>query len=94
MSKKFVENYRKRWNGKNPDALAACAYDSAIVLVDAIKRAGTTDGPKVRDALATTKDFKAVTGNITINAQRDATKSAVILQVKDGKFKYLETVSP
>ena len=94
MSKQFVENYRKRWNGKNPDALAACAYDSAIVLVDAIKRAGTTDGLKVRDALAATKDFKAVTGNITINAQRDATKSAVILQVKDGKFKYLETVSP
>ena len=94
VSKRFVENYRKRWNGKNPDALAACGYDSAIVLVDAIKRAGTTDGTKVRDALAATKDFKAVTGNITINAQRDATKAAVILQVKDGKFKYLETVEP
>jgi branched-chain amino acid transport system substrate-binding protein len=64
------------------------------VLVDAIKRAGTTDGPKVRDALAATKDFKAVTGTITINAQRDASKAAVILQVKDGKFKYLETVEP
>jgi len=94
MSKQFVENYRKRWNGKSPDALAACAYDSAIVLVDAIKRAGTTEGPKVRDALAATKDFKAVTGKITINEQRDASKAAVILQVKDGKFKYLETVEP
>ncbi len=94
VSKQFVENYRKRWNGKNPDALAACGYDSALVLADAIKRAGTTDGAKVRDALAATKDFKAVTGNITINEQRDATKAAVILQVKDGKFKYLETVSP
>ncbi len=94
LSKRFVENYRKRWNGKNPDALAACGYDSAIVLVDAIKRAGTTDGTKVRDALAATKDFNAVTGNITINAQRDASKAAVILQVKDGKFKYLETVAP
>lgn len=51
-------------------------------------------GQKVREALAATKDFNAVTGNITINEQRDATKSAVILQVKDGKFKYLETVSP
>ena len=94
VSKKFVENYRKRWNGKNPDALAACGYDSALVLADAIKRAGATDGAKIRDALAATKDFNAVTGNITINEQRDATKSAVILQVKDGKFKYLETVSP
>jgi len=63
-------------------------------LVDAIKRAGTTDGDKVRAALAATKDFQAVTGSITINDQRDATKAAVILQVKDGKFKYLETVAP
>lgn len=93
-SKKFVENYRKRWNGKTPDALAACGYDSAIVLVDAMKRAGSTDGTKVRDALAATKDFDAVTGRITLSAQRDAIKSAVILQVKGGKFAYLETVSP
>lgn len=94
LSKKFVENYKKRWNGKLPDALAACGYDSAIVLADAIKRAGSAEGPKVREALAATKDFDAVTGRITINAQRDATKSAVILQVKGGKFAYLETVTP
>ena len=93
-SKKFVENYKKRWNGKVPDALAACGYDSALVLVDAMKRAGSTEGPKVRDALAVTKDFEAVTGRITLSPQRDAIKSAVILQVKGGKFAYLETVSP
>jgi branched-chain amino acid transport system substrate-binding protein len=93
-SKKFVENYKKRWNGKVPDALAACGYDSAIVLVDAMKRAGSVEGAKVRDALAQTKDFDAVTGRITLSPQRDAIKSAVILQVKGGKFAYLETVSP
>ncbi len=93
-SKQFVANYKKRWNGKTPDALAACGYDSAIVLVDAIKRAGSVDGPKVRDALATTRDFDAVTGRITLSEGRDAIKSAVILQVKGGKFAYLETVSP
>jgi branched-chain amino acid transport system substrate-binding protein len=48
----------------------------------------------VRDALAATKDFDAVTGKITINKQRDADKAAVILQVKDGKFKYIETIAP
>ena len=94
LSKKFVENYKKRWKGKTPDALAACGYDSALVLADAIKRAGSIDGQKVRDALAATKDIQAVTGKISINENRDATKSAVILQVKDGKYKYLETVEP
>lgn len=94
LGRKFVEHYRKRWNGKSPDALAACGYDSAFVLADAIKRAGSTEGQKIRDALAATKNFSAVTGAITINERRDATKSAVILQVKDGKYKYLETVAP
>jgi len=94
LSKKFVENYKKRWKGKTPDALAACGYDSALVLADAIKRAGSTDGQKLRDALAATKEIQAVTGKISINENRDATKSAVILQVKDGKYKYLETVEP
>ena len=94
LSKHFVEAYKKRWNGKTPDALAACGYDSALVLADALKRAGTTDGPKLRDAIASTKDFQAVTGKITINESRDATKSAVILEVEGGKFKYLETVEP
>lgn len=93
-SKRFFENYRKRWNGKMPDALAACAYDSAGVLADAMKRANSTDGQKVRDALAATKDFQGATGIITMNEKRDATKAAVILQVKDGKYKYLETVAP
>jgi branched-chain amino acid transport system substrate-binding protein len=93
-SKKFVENYRKRWKGKTPDALAACGYDSAIVLADAMKRANSAEGMKVRDAIAATKDFDAVTGRISIDAQRDATKSAVILQVKGGKFAYMETVAP
>ena len=94
ISRRFVASYKKRFNGKMPDALAACGYDSALVLLDAIKRAGSTDGAKIRDALAATKDMEAVTGRITINAQRDAIKSAVILQVKDGKFKFLETVQP
>jgi branched-chain amino acid transport system substrate-binding protein len=94
LGKKFVENYKKRWNGKTPDALAACGYDSALVLADAIKRAGTTEGTKLRDAIAATKNFPAVTGTITINEKRDATKSAVILKIAGGKYEYLETVEP
>jgi branched-chain amino acid transport system substrate-binding protein len=93
-SKKFVANYSKKFNGKLPDAMAALGYDSAVILADAMKRAGSTDGQKVRDALAATKDFDGVTGKTTINAQRDATKSAVILQVKGGQFHYVETVNP
>ena len=57
-------------------------------------RAGSTDGAKIRDALAQTKDFPGVTGKITIDADHNAVKPAVILKIENGKFVYVETVSP
>ncbi|MGV3754194.1 MAG: ABC transporter substrate-binding protein [Verrucomicrobiota bacterium] len=94
LSKKFLDNYKKRFNGKVPDALAANGYDSMMMLADGIKRAGGTDGAKLRDALAATKDLSLVTGVLTINKQRDADKSAVILQIKNGGYKFLESIQP
>ncbi len=89
----FVKNFQAKFN-QNPDAMAALGYDSARFLADAIRRAGSTDPAKLRDALASTKDFGGVTGSITINAQRNATKSADILVIKGGKFKFMQTVAP
>ena len=89
----FVKNFKAKFN-ETPDAMAALGYDSAMILADAMKRTGTTDGTKIRDALAATKDYHAVSGNITIDANRNASKSAVILEIKNGAFKYIETVSP
>jgi branched-chain amino acid transport system substrate-binding protein len=89
----FVKNFKAKFN-ETPDAMAALGYDSALVLADAIKRAGGTDGPKLRDAIAATKDFVGVTGKTTIDEHRDAKKGAVIITVKDGNFKYLKTVNP
>ena len=89
----FVKKYKAKY-GVVPDAMAALGYDSAMILADAMKRAGTTDGPKLRDAIAATKDFKAVTGSITLDDHRNATKAAVILKIEDGKFKFDQTVAP
>ncbi len=91
---KFVQGYRAKNNGETPDAMAALGYDSAMVLADAIKRAGTTESAKLRDAIAATKDYEGLTGKTTLDAHRNATKSAVIITVKDGKFKYVETIAP
>ncbi len=89
----FVKAYKAKYN-ETPDAMAALGYDSAMLLADAIKRAGTTDAVKVRAALAATKDFHGVTGDITMDANRNASKPAVILTIKDGAFKYVETIAP
>ncbi len=91
----FVEAYRERWGaGFAPDSNASLGYDSVLVLADAIRRAGSTERAAIRDALAATKDFEAVTGTITMDPKRDASKSAVIITVKDGRFQYVETINP
>jgi branched-chain amino acid transport system substrate-binding protein len=90
----FVKQYQARFDGETPDAMAALGYDSAMILADAIKRAGSTDGAKIRAALAATRDFPGITGRTTIDAQRNATKSAVIITVKNGQFEFVQTVEP
>jgi branched-chain amino acid transport system substrate-binding protein len=94
LVQKFVAAFRARFGGETPDAMAALGYDSVMVLADAIRRAGSTDGPKLRDALAATKDFPGASGATTLDAQRNASKAAVIMTVKDGRFQYVETIAP
>lgn len=89
----FVKKFKAKYN-EVPDAMAALGYDSAKVLVDAMKRAGTTDSQKLRDAIAATKEFQGVTGKTQIDDKRNASKPAVIVTIKNGQFKYVETIAP
>lgn len=91
--KTFVEAYKKEYN-QIPDAFAALGYDAMYVMVDAIKRANSAEPAKIREALAATKEFLAVTGKTAINENHDAVKAAVILEMKDGKQVYRATVNP
>ena len=90
---KFVADYKARF-ADAPDALAALGYDSAMILFDAIRRANSTEPARIRDAIAQTKDYAGVTGAITLDANRNAVKPAVVLKVQDGKFPFIETVNP
>lgn len=90
---KFVAAYKAR-NGIVPDALAALGYDAMKVLADAIQRAGTTEGPQLKDAIAATKDFAGVTGTISLDKDRNAVKPAVVLKLQDRRYIYVETIYP
>jgi branched-chain amino acid transport system substrate-binding protein len=92
-SKAFVDAYVKAYNQK-PDAPAVLGYDGARLIADAISRAGGTDAAKVAKAIAETKNYKAVTGDTSLNETHDAVKSAVIIEFKDGKQAYRATVKP
>ena len=91
--RQFVVDYKARY-ATLPDSLAALGYDAMGVLAEALRRSGTTDGPALRDAVAQTRDFKGVTGIITLDSDRNATKPAVILRLQNGKFVYNGTVQP
>ena len=91
---KFTKEYRQRYGNLMPDAHAALAYDALKFFAEALVRANTMDGPKVRQALAETKDFAGVTGIISMDRERNAVKPAVILKLEDGRYVYQETIQP
>jgi branched-chain amino acid transport system substrate-binding protein len=89
----FVKKYKEKW-GDVPDGLAATGYDAANVAMDAMTRAPEITGPALKDAIAATKDYPGVTGIISIDADHNAVKSAVVLEIKGGTARYVSTVKP
>jgi branched-chain amino acid transport system substrate-binding protein len=89
----FVQKYKQKYNVV-PDAFAALGYDAMKLLADAINRAGSPDPEKIRAAIQDTENFPGVSGKITIGKDRNAQKSAVIITIKDGAYKYAETIEP
>jgi branched-chain amino acid transport system substrate-binding protein len=90
---KFKESYNAEYK-KDPNAFNALGYDMAYFLVDALKRAGEANSEKVKEALATTKDFSGITGTLSVDENHNAVKSITILEVKDGEPTFLTKVEP
>ncbi len=91
--KQFLKKFKEAY-GHEPDSMAALGYDAANLLFDAMTRAGSTDGKALAAAINSTKDFKAVTGTITIDEHRNAKKSAVIQRLKNGEYSLFTRVEP
>lgn len=90
-SKTFVKKYSERFRHE-PSSMAATGYDAALLLADAIGRAKADTPEAIRDAIAETKEFQGATGAITINAERNADKPIVIVQIKNKKFTYFDVI--
>jgi branched-chain amino acid transport system substrate-binding protein len=89
----FIKKYRDKY-GETPDGLAALGYDAARILFAAMRQAKTLGGDDIAAQLAATKDFDGVTGKISIDANRNAVKPAVMLEMKDGAPTYVSTIEP
>ncbi len=89
----FIQKFKSKY-GSMPDAMAVLGYDAAQILFDSIRRAGSEDPTKIRDAIATTKDLSGVSGLISIDKNRNAQKRLVILKIENGVFKFYSAVKP
>ncbi len=91
--KDFVAKYKAKY-GEVPDALATLGYDTMGVLAAALKSSKSLSGEDIRDSIAATRNFFGVTGSISLDANRDAVKPAVVLEIEGGKSSYVSTVNP
>jgi branched-chain amino acid transport system substrate-binding protein len=91
----FVKAYTEEYGRAPENAFAALGYDTLNLIADAIKRAGSTDPKAIRDALAATQGFNAVTGQITYTeGKRKPDKSVTIIKVQDGKYSFVKEIKP
>jgi branched-chain amino acid transport system substrate-binding protein len=86
-SQAFVKTFKEKYNHA-PGSLSAQGYDSAKLLFDAMGRATDLTSESIKTALAATKDFQGATGTLTIDAQHNANKPIVVVQIKEKNFTY------
>ncbi len=89
----FINKFKAKYN-ETPDGLAALGYDAARILAEAIKVSNEASSAKIRDALAKIKDFPGVTGKITLDSNRNAVKSAVVVKVDGKNNRFVTTITP
>lgn len=93
QNKEFVKAYKAKY-GQLPTSLSALGYDAALLLIDAIRRAGNADPEQIRIALAKTSGFMGVTGRIRFDQNRNPIKSAVIVELVNGAPQFKDEVDP
>ena len=94
VAAKFTANWRQAHPKADPNVNAALGYDTYMMVLDAIRRAGKAEPEAITQALAATKGFAGATGMTTINATHDAEKPVGIVMIKDGKKQYVATIEP
>ena len=93
INKNFVAAYEKAY-GQKPDVFAALSYDSALLVAEAIKNAGSTEPAKISEAMAKINGFSGVSGIVTFDDKHNPVKSAVILEYKDGAQSLKTKINP
>ncbi|MDD2670485.1 MULTISPECIES: ABC transporter substrate-binding protein [Zoogloea] len=84
----YDKAYKERYK-QDVSTFGGYAYDGLMLAVDAIKRAGSTDKAKVRDAIEATKGYVGSSGKVTMSATDHMgldLSSFRMLEVKNGDW--------
>ena len=92
-AKEFSDKYNEKF-GKAPNSFNALGYDTVYLLKDAIERADSTDGTKIKEALEATDGLELVTGSYSVDENHHPVKSATILEFVDGAQVFNTKVNP
>lgn len=79
---------------READAFAALGGDCYFLLLEAITRAQSLEGPKIRQALAQINNYPGISGQISFQGKNDPRKEVIILQVRQGRFAFVERIMP
>jgi len=90
---KFNEAFKAKYN-KEPNAFEALGYDLGYFLADAIKRAGSADPEKIKEAMEATTDFEGITGKLSVDENHNSVKSITVIELKDGVQTFNEKIEP
>lgn len=91
----FLDAFAKKYGEDTLAAgVTALGFDAYLLAIETIEKAGSVDGPTLRDTLAQTKDFEGATGFVTLDENGDAVKPAVIKTIQGGQFVYKSFVEP
>ncbi|MCF8070426.1 MAG: ABC transporter substrate-binding protein [Desulfobacterales bacterium] len=83
--KTFVSAYQDQY-GSAPTAYAANAYDTIMLIADAIKKQDSVDADKIKEFLYQVKDYHGVSGKISFDSYGEVTKPVMLKQVKGHGF--------
>lgn len=83
-AQRFAEAFRTKYEGAEPVYLHAFGHDAAMLIIDAIRRAETTSGVAVRDALAATSGLEGATGKLAIGADHVVVTDGLVVELVNG----------
>ncbi len=88
----FLRDYRAAYK-MEADMVGASSYDALRIIVDGLRRAGTTEAARLRDAIAATRNFNGVTGVLSFTPQRETIKPIQVQVVRNGQFRFFGVIT-